>query len=97
MHFEGATTGDLSVDASAALRISHSAHPGSSFIDVNLTRSQFKNVGLQGALFEDAELKGAVLRNVDLSDVSIEDANVEGAKINGILISELLRVYLAGR
>jgi uncharacterized protein YjbI with pentapeptide repeats len=79
----------------SALKVEHSAHPGSSFIDANLKGSTFIDVGLQESSFENAAFTGAVFKNVCFRGVHIEDANLEEARINGVLITELLRAYQA--
>ena len=78
---------------------------GSSFTDVNLCGSTFKNVNFARAEFEDANLSGWSVRNANFSRLEINNAYLRGAAIidsltqgmtiDGIPVAELLAAYRA--
>lgn len=75
------------------LKVKNARAVGSSFHDVDLSRTVFDDVNLKGATFKNVALTGATIRDACLGDVVIEDANYSGMTIDGILVTDLLRTY----
>lgn len=78
---------------------------GSSFVDVDLSRSRFKNVNVAHAWIEGANLSEWRVCNVNFARLKIEKADLRGASIadslttgmtiNGISVEELLAAHRA--
>jgi uncharacterized protein YjbI with pentapeptide repeats len=65
----------------------------STFEDVRLSESTFKQVTFQDAKFEDVIFDGCTLRRVSLANVNIAEAHYEGMTIEGISVKEMLELY----
>jgi uncharacterized protein YjbI with pentapeptide repeats len=107
-HEESAMEADEKIELSRArwqVKAEDANMSCSSFIDVDLSRSSFKNVNIANAQIEDANLSGWRVRNVNFARLKIEKADLRGASIadsltggmtiDGIAVEELLAAYRA--
>ena len=76
--------------------VEHGKLTGSEFRDVCLGGAVFDDVNLDNSRFHNVNLSGARLDDVNLSNVQIRNANYAGMKIDDILVTELLNAYRRG-
>ncbi len=67
------------------------------FTHVNMAGTEFHDVNLQDAIFDDVNLAGARIRNTNLVNVVIEDAQIKGLTIFGFNVAELIEAELDRR
>jgi uncharacterized protein YjbI with pentapeptide repeats len=84
-------------DVTQPLKVSNANLAQSSFDDVDLSLSVFRNARLQRVRLTDVDLERSVVRNANLSRVEIDDCNLAGMRINGVLVEDLLAAYARQR
>lgn len=82
-------------DMAESLHVTDSNLSGSSFHDVDLSRTKITNARLQQIEFQDIDFSGSRILDANLSKVEIRDCNVNGMMINGVSVADLFEAYSA--
>ena len=80
-------------DCEHILEVADANFANSSFSDVRLAESIFREVTFEGSRFEQTHMDGSVFDTVSLAGVSIRNGHYEGMTIDGIAVTELLDAY----
>lgn len=75
------------IDAKRQLKAEGADLSDSSFQDVNLSGTHFRNVTFAGANFEDVKLSGTHFRNMTFAGAKFEDVNLSGWSLHNVNLS----------